>query len=254
MSPFDRVRWRAARSATAPRPRCARSGRSWSRPATSRWVTASQLHPPMENPYCSCKPTRVWPHGSQLQPLMENPYCSCELTRVRPHQDALRLAARGLPAADGGRAALLRHALRRAFAAGEAVILLAPRSPFHIETPAKSTGGAIKCRREFCHFTDNPLSIPVEAPTEGRGGCSGMTASPTARRRLLRDGPFERPGDSTAYSCTPPCGLSHAAAVSPLAAAAGRDAGRDRLAALRPAGDQTAHRTVHAAIIDYCQW
>ena len=25
-------------------------------------------------------------------------------------------------------------------------------------------------RREFCHFDDTPLHIPVETPTKGRGG------------------------------------------------------------------------------------
>ena len=35
-------------------------------------------------------------------------------------------------------------------------------------------------RRRDCHFADASLSIAIEKPTEGRGGCSRMTASPTA--------------------------------------------------------------------------
>ena len=48
-------------------------------------------------------------------------------------------------------------------------------------------------RRRDCHFADTPLSIPIETPTEGRGGCSRMTAPPTAT-----------PANSTA-ACTGSC-------------------------------------------------
>ena len=37
-------------------------------------------------------------------------------------------------------------------------------------------------RRRGCHFADTPLSIHIETPTNGRGGCGGMTElSPTAQ-------------------------------------------------------------------------
>ena len=37
-------------------------------------------------------------------------------------------------------------------------------------------------RRRDCHFADTPFFIPTETPAKGRGGCSRMTVSPTARR------------------------------------------------------------------------
>ena len=36
-------------------------------------------------------------------------------------------------------------------------------------------------RRDFCHSADTPVSIPIELPAKGRGGCSRMTVSPPAR-------------------------------------------------------------------------
>ena len=52
-----------------------------------------------------------------------------------------------------------------------------------------------RSRRRDCPFCWHPLPIYIETPTKGRGGCSRMTVSPTARRRChvelaahLRDG------------------------------------------------------------------
>ena len=65
----------------------------------------------------------------------------------------------------------------------------APRTQLLRDTPAHAHGCAwvdnVHCassrRREFCHFADTPLHIPIEKPAEDRGGCSKMTASPTAQ-------------------------------------------------------------------------
>ena len=35
-------------------------------------------------------------------------------------------------------------------------------------------------RREFCHSAGTPLSVCIETPAEGRGGCSRMAVSLTA--------------------------------------------------------------------------
>ena len=54
----------------------------------------------------------------------------------------------------------------------------------------RAVSGQSSYRRD-CHFSD-ALSIPIETPTKGRGGCSRMTAPPTARpvpRGVLRPRP-----------------------------------------------------------------
>ena len=44
----------------------------------------------------------------------------------------------------------------------------------------KSGGAPSTSRWRDCHFADTSLFVPVEIPTKGGGGCSRMTASPTA--------------------------------------------------------------------------
>ena len=63
-------------------------------------------------------------------------------------------------------------------------------------TPNDHWGGNSR-RREFCHFADTPLFIPIETPAEGRVGCSRMTVLPTARREHPEDrsGSFDPGGN-----------------------------------------------------------
>ena len=51
------------------------------------------------------------------------------------------------------------------------------------EEAARAWSTAEISRRRDCHFDDTPFFIPIEPPTKGRGGCSRMTVSPTARRK-----------------------------------------------------------------------
>ena len=44
----------------------------------------------------------------------------------------------------------------------------------------RSKQSGLRRRREFCHFADTTLSIHIETPAKGRGGCSRMVVSPTA--------------------------------------------------------------------------
>ena len=55
-------------------------------------------------------------------------------------------------------------------------------------------------RREFCHVNDTPFFIPIETTTKGRGRCSRMTVSPTARHARRPGG--ERPKQAAA-ACSP---------------------------------------------------
>ena len=68
-------------------------------------------------------------------------------------------------------------------------------------TASESAGGC--SRRRDCHFTDIPPCITTETPSEGRGGCSRITVSPTARR--LGAAAFAVTGCDAWISPTVPC-------------------------------------------------